>query len=321
MEGAAGSHAGSRSASSPSRSSRAAPAAADVVRCDGPARAGAAGAPELLTGCGRLDQSLGSGKLAGRTLNRLAPTLGVDPPTSRSSTRAAARPANPVACSRSSAGCRCSTARSCSACDRRRPGLGAQQRHRRRTLLPATRGERGRGPLRRRRRRPAVASFAARADDRAGRLSARRRQPCSPGTWSCRPPRPADWNVIVDATSGSVVDSWDAIAYANTASIYDPSPVQVAGTYTGFADGSDADTAALTAARTTGFPLTHLAASVDTLKGDFADLTGDRDRPGSTLPYTPGLGALARPATTTSPAATTASRRRASTPRSTAPRA
>ena len=58
---------------------------------------------------------------------------------------------------------------------------------------------------------------------------------------------PADWNVIVDATSGSVVASWNAIAYANTASIYDPSPIQVAGTYTGFADGGDADTAALTA--------------------------------------------------------------------------
>ena len=56
----------------------------------------------------------------------------------------------------------------------------------------------------------------------------------------------------------------------------------------GFADGGDADTAALTGARTTGFPLTNLAPAVDTLKGDFADLTGPgspgrafRTRPGS----------------------------------------
>ena len=99
---------------------------------------------------------------------------------------------------------------------------------------------------------------------------------------------PADWNLIVDARTGAVVDSWNAIADANSASIYDPSPVQTAGTYTGFADGADANTAALTNARITGFPLTHLNPSVDTLKGDFADLTAPGIDQTGTLPYVPG---------------------------------
>ena len=98
---------------------------------------------------------------------------------------------------------------------------------------------------------------------------------------------PADWNVIVDATSGATVASWNGIADNNSASIYDPSPVQTAGTYTGFADGADADTAKLTANRVTGFHLTHLTPSVRTLRGDFANLTGTGIT-GSTLPYTPG---------------------------------
>ena len=55
----------------------AAPASAAAVSCDGPARANAAGAAELLTDCGRLDPSLGAGKLANRALDRLAPSLGV----------------------------------------------------------------------------------------------------------------------------------------------------------------------------------------------------------------------------------------------------
>ena len=41
---------------------------AGAVTCDGIARAGASGAPELLTGCGRDDPGLGAGSLAATTL-------------------------------------------------------------------------------------------------------------------------------------------------------------------------------------------------------------------------------------------------------------
>ena len=50
---------------------------AGAVTCDGTARAGASGAPELLTGCGRDDPGLGAGSLAATTLERLEPALGV----------------------------------------------------------------------------------------------------------------------------------------------------------------------------------------------------------------------------------------------------
>ena len=106
---------------------------------------------------------------------------------------------------------------------------------------------------------------------------------------------PADWNLIVDARTGAVVDSWNAIADANSASIYDPSPVQTAGTYTGFNDANDANSAALTGARVTGFPLTRLNPAVDTLKGDFADLTATGIDQTGTLPYTPGAAHVRHP--------------------------
>ena len=54
---------------------------AGAVTCDGTARAGASGAPELLTGCGRDDPGLGAGSLAATTLERLEPALGVNAAT------------------------------------------------------------------------------------------------------------------------------------------------------------------------------------------------------------------------------------------------
>ncbi len=263
----------------------AAPAAADVVRCAGPARADAAGTPELLTGCGRLDLSLGAGNLARRALDRLAPALGVDP-SDFSVADAARGPAGRTV--------------------RLQQRLGGVPVFNGQIVLGVSDGgalrwvrssATGDSPASLRPRVSAADALSAAARATGGgalRLAATTDLVVYPRgaesvlAWHVVLPTlaPADWNVIVDATSGAPIASWDAIADANSASIYDPSPVQAAGTYTGFADGNDADTAALTAARTTGFPLTHLNPSVDTLRGDFANLTGGSiDGP---LPYTPG---------------------------------
>ena len=100
---------------------------------------------------------------------------------------------------------------------------------------------------------------------------------------------PADWNVIVDANSGKPIESWDAIKETTTPPRSStrtrsrrPAPTRASH------DGGDADTAALTRNRITGFPLTHLDGSVNTLKGDFADLTAPGINQGGTLPYVPG---------------------------------
>ncbi len=55
------------------------PASGSTLSCDGTARAGAGGAPELLTNCGRIDPSLGANAAAARAVDRLAPSLGVRP--------------------------------------------------------------------------------------------------------------------------------------------------------------------------------------------------------------------------------------------------
>ena len=264
----------------------AAPASAAAVSCDGPTRVGASGAPAVLSDCGRVGGSLGSQALAANALHRLGPSLGVS-----------ASDFDLVDASRGPAG----------------RTLRLQQRF---GGVPVLYGEivlgvADRGALRwvrssavtarppsLRPRVSAAQAFSA-ADAATGRgalrlapttdLVAYPRGSGSVLAWHVVLPTatPADWNVIVDANTGLPIASWNGIKDANSASIFDPSPVQVAGTYAGFVDANDADSAALTGARTTGHPLNHLDGSVNTLKGDFADLTGTGIT-GSTLPYTPG---------------------------------
>ncbi len=264
----------------------AAPAAADVVRCDGPARAGASGAPELLTNCGSFDPSLASGELARRALDRLAPTLGVDPGDFELADATRGPAGRTLRLQQELAGVPVFNGQIVLGFD----GGGA---------LPWVRSSAtGEAPES---MRPRVSAAEAQSAAAAATGAAELRlaqtadlvvYPTDEGSllaWHVVRPtvEPADWNVIVDASSGAVVGSWDAITDANSASIYDPNPIQAAGTYTGFADGNDADTAKLTANRITGFPLNHLNPSVRTLRGDFANLTGTGIT-GSTLPYTPG---------------------------------
>ena len=264
-----------------------APAAGEVVRCDGPGRAGPTGTPELMTDCGRLDASLGSGELARRALDRLAPSLGVDPsefevadatrsPAGRTLRLQQAVRGIPVFNGQIVLGF----------------SDGGALRWVRSSAI-------ARAPLSLRPRVSVTEALSA-----AGRATGGGELRLAPTTdlvvyptsdasvlaWHVVLPTsaPADWNVIVDAATGRVIATWNAIQENNSASIFDPSPIQTAGTYTGFADGNDADSAKLTANRITGFPLTHLNPSVNTLKGDFADLTGPGIT-GSTLPYTPGL--------------------------------
>jgi Fungalysin metallopeptidase (M36)/Fungalysin/Thermolysin Propeptide Motif len=96
---------------------------------------------------------------------------------------------------------------------------------------------------------------------------------------------PHDWNLMIDADTGARVATWDAIKeVTGTGLVFSPNPVQRTGN-TGLMDGSDGNTAALDAARSS-VSLDRLAPSIDTLKGDFADVT--TVLAGSTLPYTPG---------------------------------
>ena len=266
------------------------PASGSTLSCDGTARAGAAGAPELLTNCGRIDPSLGANAAAARAVDRLAPSLGVRP---------------------SSLGV---------ADADRIPGGRIVRLQQSVHGIPVLYGEvvlgfSERGAMRWVRssaisRAPAIAPRADRP--RAGTWHRRR---CRPATatalrdaptiqrviypsgaasvlaWHVVLPTaapPADWNVIVDARTGAVVDSWNAIADANSASIYDPNPVQTAGTYTGFTDGDDADTAALTGARDDGLPA-HAPEPRRSTRSRATSPTSRR--PGSTgrtLPYVPG---------------------------------
>ncbi len=261
--------------------------AAGAVTCDGTARAGPSGAPELLTGCGRDDADLGAGALAAATLERLEPALGVKPAT-----------LDPVDAERGPTG----------RVIRLQQTLGG---------VPVFGGEvvlaYGRGGAVDWVRTTALRQSPPAARDRIGReraveIAAGAVPGGTPGSvadarlvvlprpggaarlsWRVVLPTtaPAEWNVFVDAATGDVLDSWDALTDANSASIFDPNPVQTAGTSTGLADSGDADSAALTAQRTTAFPLTNLAPVVDTLKGDYADLTATGIT-GSSLPYTPG---------------------------------
>ncbi len=265
----------------------AAPAAASTVSCDGSARASATGAPKLLTDCGRFDPALGADELADQALQRLAPSLGVR--AAQFDVMDASRdPAGRVVRVQQHIGgvpvfdgqiamrfgddgalgwvlSSATSARPPS----RRPNVTAEQ------AFSAADVATGRGQLR-------LAPTTDLVVYPTGAASVLAWHVVVPTT------APADWNVIVDASTGQVITSWNAIQENNSASIYDPNPVQTAGTYTGFHDGGDADTAKLTANRITGFALTHLNGSVNTLKGDFADLTAPGISQGGTLPYVPG---------------------------------
>ena len=261
---------------------------AGAVTCDGTARAGASGAPELLTGCGRDDPGLGAGSLAATTLERLEPALGVKAAT-----------LDPVDASRGPAG----------RVIRLQQTLGG---------VPVFGGEvvlaYGRGGAVDWVRTTALRQGPPVEGDRIGRdraveiagdavpggapgwvAHARLVVLPRPGaaarlSWQVVVPTgaPTEWNVFVDAATGDVLDSWDALTDANTASIFDANPVQTAGGYMGLTDSADADSAALTAQRTTAFPLTNLTPVVNTLEGDYADLTATGISQIGTLPYVPG---------------------------------
>jgi hypothetical protein len=265
------------------------PASGSTLSCDGPARAGAGGAPELLTNCGRIDPSLGANAAAGRAVDRLAPSLGVRP-SSLGVTDADRIPGGRIVRLQQSV-----------------HGipvlygevvLGFSEGGAMRWVRSSAISEppQSLNALIDRGRALGIAN-ASIGDGTALRDAPTIRRVIYPSgaasvlAWHVVLPTatpPADWNLIVDARTGAVVDSWNAIADANSASIYDPSPVQTAGTFAGFNDANDANSTALTNARLTGFPLTRLNPSVDTLKGDFADLTATGIDQTGTLPYVPG---------------------------------
>ena len=102
-----------------------------------------------------------------------------------------------------------------------------------------------------------------------------------------RQPR-GDWNVVVSARSGDVLEAYDAIAHVNgTAQTYAPNPVQQTGN-TGLRDLADADQAALTGARRS-LALTDLDAGSTRLEGTYVDTAPAAGTvTGCALPYNPG---------------------------------
>jgi Zn-dependent metalloprotease len=262
----------------------AAPAAASTVPCDGPVRTGATGAPELLTDCGGIDPSLDADQLADRALDRLGPSLGVrasqfdvidasrDPAgrVVRVQQRIGGVPVFGGQIAIRVGGGTLSWVRS-GATSARPPSLTPSVTAA--EALSAADVATGRGDLR-------LAPTTDLVVYPTGDASILAWQVVLPTS------APADWTVIVDAATGRVITTWNAIQENNSASIFDPNPIQTAGTYTGFADAGDANSGKLTNNRITGFALTHLGPGRK-LKGDFADLTGTGIT-GSTLPYTPG---------------------------------
>ncbi len=95
-----------------------------------------------------------------------------------------------------------------------------------------------------------------------------------------------DWHVMVSASSGKLLDSWNEIKNdVGTADVYDPNAVQQSGN-TALVDSNDAASTALNNARVS-VALANLASGVDTLKGSAVDTTGPGVT-GCSLPYTPG---------------------------------
>ena len=211
----------------------AAPAAASTVSCDGLARASATGAPELLTDCGRIGAAVGADELADRALDRLGPSLGVR-----------ASQFDVIDAGRDAAGRVVRVQQRIGGV----PVLGGQiaMRFSDRGALSWMRS--GATSARPPSLRPSVTAAQAlsAADVATGRgdfrlaptteLVVYPRGADSVLAWHVVLPTtaPADWNVIVDANSGQPIASWNGIKEANSASIFDPNPVQTAGTYTGF---------------------------------------------------------------------------------------
>jgi hypothetical protein len=96
----------------------------------------------------------------------------------------------------------------------------------------------------------------------------------------------ADWNLIIDADTGAILGSWNGIdTVTGTGIVFSPNPVQRTGN-TSLRDLNNTDSGAFDSARSS-VSLTNLAPAVNTLRGDFADLTGGGIIDGP-LPYTPG---------------------------------
>ena len=103
---------------------------------------------------------------------------------------------------------------------------------------------------------------------------------------------PADWNLIIDADRGTVLNSWNGIDdVTGTGLVFSPNPVQRTGN-TSLTDGNDGDTATLDNARSSVLE-TNLAPAITTVRGDFADLTGTGISQLGTLPYVPGAAQVA----------------------------
>jgi hypothetical protein len=98
----------------------------------------------------------------------------------------------------------------------------------------------------------------------------------------------ADWNLIIDADSGAILSSWNGIRdVTGTGIVFSPNPVQKTGNAS-LRDLNDTDSGLFDSARSS-VSLTNLASGINTLRGDFADMTGTGiDQLLSTLPYTPG---------------------------------
>jgi hypothetical protein len=98
---------------------------------------------------------------------------------------------------------------------------------------------------------------------------------------------PADWNLIIDAGTGAILGSWNGIKdVTGSGIVFSPNPVQRTGNVS-LRDLADTDSSAFDSARSS-VSLTNLAPAVNTLRGDFADLTGTGISQIGTLPYTPG---------------------------------
>ncbi|HEY1012297.1 MAG TPA: M36 family metallopeptidase, partial [Herpetosiphonaceae bacterium] len=95
-----------------------------------------------------------------------------------------------------------------------------------------------------------------------------------------------DWHVMVSATTGKVIGSWDQLFNdGGTALNYDPNAVQQTGD-TSLRDISDANSPALEAARV-NLTLANLASGTGQLKGTAVDVTAPGVS-GCSLPYNPG---------------------------------
>lgn len=230
------------------------PASANVT-CDGPARAGAAGTPELLQDCGRA------------RLDRLAPALGVDDgdldpvDVSRSPGGTSVRLqqvvddvpvyGGEVVISRDEAG-RVDMVRSTAV---ERPAISLTPELDAADAVTLARVAVGGGPP----LQPPIAELVVYPTDAQAVLA-----------WHVQVPTAeplADWNAIVDAGDGTVLRAWNAAQRVDGSGlVFDPNPVQTSGNPSAFADGFDLDAAS--DVERDSVTLTNLAAG-NTLVGDY----------------------------------------------------